>query len=396
MSLPNVYRIRVVRGVNARAASLFALFLAGTALRPQLVGVAPLLPDIERSLRLSHAATGVLTALPLVCMGFFAFVGVPLARLTGSRAAVILALALLCVAGIVRGFATTTVVLFGATVGIGIGIAIGGTVLPFVVKETFTDHPVMATGTYSAGIQVGATLSAATAVPVALALGSWQAALLLFAIYTAVVFGSWLALASAARPPTAVAGGNRASILVTALLALTFALFAAAYYGLVTWLPEISIGRGFSAALSGGLLAVLNAGAIVGGFGVAAIAGRRRASYRVVFLLSAGFAAAITGFVAIPASAIVWAVAAGVTNGALLPLVLALPFGFQSDALGVARVTAAMQGTGYALAAATPIALGGVRDISGSFGAAELVLAIIAWCFVASVLATAAVRVRLL
>ena len=105
---------------------------------------------------------------------------------------------------------------------------------------------------------------------------------------------------------------------------------------------------------------------------------------------------AITGFVVLPGVAIVWAVAAGATNGALLPLVLALPFDFNSDAVGVARTAAAMQGVGYALAAATPIALGGVRDLSGSFGEAEVVLAIIGWCFVASVLATAAVRTRVL
>lgn len=392
----DVYRIRVVRGENARAASLFALFLAGTALRPQLVGIAPLLPDIEHSLGLSHAATGFLTALPLVCMGVFAFAGVPLARLTGSRGAVILALGLLCLAGIVRGFAGSTAVLLGATVGVGIGIAIGGTVLPLVVKETFTDHPVMATGTYSAGIQVGAAVSAAIAVPVALVLGGWQTALLVFAAYTALVLGCWLAIAPAASPPTPAAGSQHTNTLTTALLALTFALFAAAYYGLITWLPEIYVRLGLNAAASGALLAVLNAGAMIGGFGVAVVAGPRRVSFRVVFFLSAGFAAAITGFVVVPTLAIVWAVAAGVTNGALLPLVLALPFRFQSDAVGVARASATMQGAGYALAAATPIALGGIRDISGSFGSAELVLIVIGWCFAASVLATAAARARVL
>lgn len=383
-----------MRGVNDRTANLLALFLAGTALRPQLVGIAPLLPDIERSLRLSHAATGVLTAMPLVCMGAFAFAGVPLARRTGSRTAVIFALGLLCSAGVIRGFSGSAIALFVGTLGVGTGIAVGGTVLPLVVKETFTDRPVLATGTYAAGIQVGATVSAAAAIPVALVLGGWQAALFVFAVYTAVVFGCWLGLAPAAPPPTAFAGNERASTLCMALLALTFALFAAAYYGLITWLPEIYVLRGLSGIASGGLLAVLNAAAMIGGFSVAALAGTRRVSYRVVFLLSAGFAAAITGLVMAPALAIVWAVAAGLTNGALLPLVLALPFTFQSDAVGVARITAAMQGAGYTLAAATPIALGGVRDLSGSFGAAELVLTIMGWCFAASVLATAALRVR--
>ncbi len=391
----NVYRIRVVRAVNGRAASLIALFLSGTALRPQLVGIAPLLPDIERSLHLSHAATGALTAVPLLCMGMFAFIGLPLVRGMGSRAAVVVSLALLCAAGAIRGFASDATVLFVATVGVGVGIAIGGTVLPVVVKQTFADRPVMATAAYSSGIQVGATLSAAAAVPMALALAGWHGALLAFAVYSIAVLVCWLALA----PPTAPApeaGTSRAYPLTTFLLALTFALFAAAYYGVITWLSEIYAGRGLSSAVSGGLLAVLNASAIAGGFGVALTVGRRRASYRVAFLLAAGFAAAISGFVAFPDLAIVWAVIAGATNGALLPLVLALPFDFNADAVGVARTTAAMQGAGYSIAAAMPIALGAVRDLSGNFGAAELLLTIIGWGFAASVLVIAAVRARVL
>ena len=52
--------------------------------------------------------------------------------------------------------------------------------LPVSVKERFADHPVFATGVYAAGINIGATLSSALAVPLAHALGSWRDPLLVF------------------------------------------------------------------------------------------------------------------------------------------------------------------------------------------------------------------------
>ena len=43
-----------------RVALLAALFLGALALRPQLVGVGPLLPEIDDDLDVSHAAGGLL------------------------------------------------------------------------------------------------------------------------------------------------------------------------------------------------------------------------------------------------------------------------------------------------------------------------------------------------
>ena len=59
---------------------LAALFLAALALRPQLVGVGPLLPEIEDDLGVSHAVAGLLGTIPVLCMGVFA----PARRLRGG------------------------------------------------------------------------------------------------------------------------------------------------------------------------------------------------------------------------------------------------------------------------------------------------------------------------
>ena len=44
----------------------------GLALRPQIVGVGPLIPAIQDDLDISHAVAGLLSTIPVLCMGVFA------------------------------------------------------------------------------------------------------------------------------------------------------------------------------------------------------------------------------------------------------------------------------------------------------------------------------------
>ena len=60
---------------------LAALLLAAVALRPQLVGAGPLIPDIQDDLDVSHAVAGLVGTIPVLCMGLFA----PLAGLVSAR-----------------------------------------------------------------------------------------------------------------------------------------------------------------------------------------------------------------------------------------------------------------------------------------------------------------------
>ena len=48
-------------------ATLVALFLAALTLRPQIVGVGPLIPEIQDSLGTSHAVVGLLGTIPVLC-----------------------------------------------------------------------------------------------------------------------------------------------------------------------------------------------------------------------------------------------------------------------------------------------------------------------------------------
>ena len=85
--------------------------------------------------------------------------------------------------GVRRGDATWP--LYAGTFLAGFGIAIGGTLLPGLVKELFPPHRAgLVTGLYMLAMMGGAAVPSALSVPLADRLGSWQASL-----------GSWSLLA---------------------------------------------------------------------------------------------------------------------------------------------------------------------------------------------------------
>ena len=186
-----------------RAPLLVALFLAALSLRPQLVGIGPLLPLIQQNLDITHAVAGLLGTIPVLCMGLFAPPAPFVSGRIGPRRAVALALALIGVFGVVRAVAPGAVGVILLTFPIGVGMGIAGAILPVTVKERFADRPGFATGVYTTGITIGSAVAAATAVPLAHLAGSWRAPLLVFGVVSTglAVLWLWLTRSRAGSPP---------------------------------------------------------------------------------------------------------------------------------------------------------------------------------------------------
>lgn len=355
-----------------RATLLAALFVAALALRPQLVGVGPLIPSIQDALETSHAVAGLLGTIPVLCMGLFAPPAAYLSRRFGSRHALAVALSLIALFGLVRAAAPGAASLILLTIPVGIGMGLGNALMPVGVKERFADRPAFATGVYAAGINVGATLSAAVAVPVADALGSWRYPLLFFSGVTVVLLGLWLFLTRAER------GHDHASVPrpralpwrnpIAWRLVLAFFLMSGTYYGLNAWLPDVYVEHGWSEGRAGALLATLNAMQIVAGVAIAWLAergGTRRAWLVGCAAVQVG---ALLGVVLLPGGGFLWAVLIGSTTGPLFSLTMTLPVDVGRSPADVAAFTGLMLGGGYCLSATAPLVLGAIRDASSGFG----------------------------
>ncbi|HEY3523794.1 MAG TPA: MFS transporter [Candidatus Limnocylindrales bacterium] len=360
------------------AATAVALFLASLTLRPQLVGAAPLVPDIQADLGISHAVAGLLGTFPVLCMGLFAPIAPLIAARAGTSLAVAGSVALIGIAGLLRAAAWDAVSLVAGTVAIGIGMGTAGALMPVVVKERLSSRPLGATVAYSAGLQLGAAASAALAVPLAVGIGSWRASLAVFSVATLLVLLPWRRLlANGAAPPERLVVSSLGLTDRSALaLGGVFALFGVVYYGLIAWLPDALVEHGSTAAAGGGVVGLLNLASLVGVLTVGGVVGRVASTAVSGTLLASAFALAAIGFVVAPGAAPLWALIGGYANGSLFPLLLALPPRIAADPPAVARLSATMLGIGYTIAAISPIGLGAVRDATGSFSVSLSLLAV--------------------
>jgi CP family cyanate transporter-like MFS transporter len=312
-------------------------------------------------------------------MGVFAPPAAFLSRRLGSRHALAAALALIAVFGIARALAPGVALLILLTIPVGVGMGLGNALMPVAVKERFADRPVFATGVYAAGINVGATVSSASAVPLAHALGDWRDPVLVFSAVTAGLFVLWLVLTRVER------GGHVAGSVPRPLalpwrsalgwrLVGAFFFMSATYYGLNAWLPDVYVERGWSEGKAGALLAVLNGTQIVAGLAVAWLADRmwsRRAW--MTGCSGLGFLSML-GVVLLPGGGFLWAFLLGATIGPLFSLTMALPLDIGHGPAEVAAYTGLMLGAGYSLSAISPFALGAIRDASSGYGVVLWVL----------------------
>ncbi len=355
---------------RAGFALLAGLFLAGLALRPPIVGVGPLIPEIQDDLDVSHAVAGLLGTIPVLCMGVFALPAPALSGRYGSRLAIAACLALIGLFGIARAAAPGAAAVIALTFGVGLGLGFAQALMPVAVKERFAHRPAFATGIYVLGINVGSAISSALAVPIAHAAGDWRWSVASFSIATCVLVVAWWWLTRGEAPH------RRADVTRVRLpwrsglawrLVGIFGSMACLFYGLNNWLPDAYVERGWSEGKAGALLAVLNIAALVTTMIIPWLADRRGSRRVYLVLFSAALAASCAGFAALPGVAWVWATTAGLCTGAMFPLVMTLPVDIGRRPADVGAVAGMMLGIGYTIGAIAPLALGAARDATGTF-----------------------------
>jgi len=353
-------------------ATLVALFLAALTLRPQIVGVGPLIPSIQDAFGSSHAVVGLLSTIPVLCMGLFAPVAAYLAARIGTRRAMTLGLALIGVFGVLRATMPSVWLVVLLTWPVGIGMGLGNALAPISVKEHFEHRPAAGTGVYMTGIQIGSTGAAALAVPLAGWLYGWRGALIAISCVALASLVAWVALTWGEAPHTAPAVSvprlpwrSRTAWLLVAV----FATMASAYYGLNAWLPDAYAEHGWSDRSAGLLLAMMNLTAIPASFLIPYASDRTGRRSPFLLGLSLCFITGAVVLVAFPGIAYAGALLAGIAQGGLFALVMTLPLDFERTPKHVGALVAMMLGLGYTIGAIAPFLLGAVRDATGSFDA---------------------------
>lgn len=361
---------------------LLSLAAATLSLRAPLASVPPLLQDIIRDTGISYAAAGLLTALPTLCMGIFAL-GAPLVMAgIGMVRGIFYALALIAVAVAARALAKDAMVLFIATIAMGIGIAVAQSLIPAFVRQHFAAQRALVTGLYVAAMNAAAAVAAGTAVPLAAAFHAWPAALAAPAIFAVFGLAAWLPVMRRGDRGTRNAGRSLPPLPWGESMVWLMAVFSGAgsilYYCALAWTAPIYVDLGWTPTHAGLLLTGMTVAQIAGSLVIPALANRRADRRRwlavSLILLTIGFAGMAAAPLASPWS---WAFVIGFGMGGIFPLALTLPIDFARDVEEAGRVTALMLGGGYIIAATGPFALGAIRDYQGSYSAGVASLAVI-------------------
>lgn len=355
---------------RGRLAVVLAVVAVAASLRSPLTSVPPLVGDLDRALGLSSAGVGLLTALPVLCMGALAPLAAYLSARLGLDRAVAVGAALVALGTAVRPWGPTWL-LYAGTLVVGAGIAVVGALLPGAIKQHFPRRPGAMTGVYMASMLSTATVAAACSVPVASAWG-WRWALGLWAVPAVLGLVVWLPRAVGAPRPVRVgrvAGSglprrSRTAWWVTAYLTGS----SVSFYTLLAWLAPSYVERGWSEADAGVLLGVFNAAQLVAALLVPLVVDRL-ADRRGAYVAAAGLTlVALVSLVAAPDAA-PWATAAllGLGNGAMFTLGLTMLVEHAASAQDSARLSGLAFGVSYLVAAAGPAGVGWLHDATASY-----------------------------
>lgn len=368
---------------------MLAIVVVAFNLRPALAGLGPLVPFIRSDTGLSNAALGVLTSLPLLAFAAFSVLSPALGRRLGVERAVAGALVLIVVGTGIRGV-PSVVVLFGGTLLLGIGIAVGNVLLPALAKRDFADRSGWITSLYSSAMGLGAAVAAGVSVPVAQVTG-WRVALALWAVPGLVAFLWWL---PRVRETSPVSGGGAGGVrrMLSSPLAWWIALFmglqSLSFYVVLAWLPDLLTALGSSEAEAGWLLALSQATGLGGTLLVPLWADRLTDQRRIVRVLATLEILSLVGLLVpqmVPPALSVGLL--GFVLGGTFGLALTFLLVRAADSDAASDLSGMAQSVGYLLAALAPPAIGLLRDVSGGWN-------LPVWTLIAVVVAKAATGLR--
>ena len=362
-----------------------ALVLVAVNLRTTVASLPPLLSDIRQDIPLTGAAAGLLTATPVLCMAWLAPLAARLARRWGASSTTLLAVLLIAVGNALRGLSGSAVMLLLATLVAGAGVATTGVVLPAVVKDVFPGRPGAATGGYAVAMMLGAAMSATFSAPLASVLGSWRGALSFWGLPAAAAAALWAVVARRiatagtherdSRAHVALPWRSRPAWLLVAFMSAQSAL-AYAYLG---WLAPAYVARGWTAFAAGALVGVNNIAQLTAALTLPALADRFGTFRRLVIgAVSLTFIGTVWFWLVPDAAPWLAAVVLGLGLGAGFSLGLTRIVHYAADAPASSRLTALVFLVSYTIAAATPVAVGLLHDLTGGYSAAFGLLVLLA------------------
>lgn len=359
---------------------LFGLVLVALNLRPALSSMAPLLSDVSKSLGLSAAKAGLLTTLPVLCLGLFAPLAPILARRFGSER-VVLGILLTLACGILLRSSFGEIGLFAGSLLSGASIGIIGVLLPGIVKRDFARQAGAMTGVYTMALCLGAAVAAGSTVPLSHYFGdSWTLGLGFWIVPAVLAALFWWPQTRQRHDPHQVTYRVRGLFRdrLARQVTLYMGLQSSLAYIVFGWLPSILIGRGLTPTEAGLLLSGSIMVQLLSSLTAPWLATRGKDQRLAILLVMLLTLAGLYGCLYAPLNQLwVWGVVLGLGQGGTFSLALTLIVLRSRDSHVAANLSSMAQGVGYTLASLGPFAVGVVHDWTGNWSAVGWIFGLI-------------------
>ncbi|WP_314649158.1 MFS transporter [uncultured Microbacterium sp.] len=392
---------------QGRALALLGIVLVAFSLRSAVASLSPVIDHIARDFAVSSVVVGLIGAAPPVCFAVFGLVTPLVERRLGLERVAVIALALVSLGLLLRGFAGDSTALLAATVVVFAGVGAGNVLLPPLVKKYFPDRLGVMMTLYSTMMAVSTFVPPLVAVPIADSLG-WRVSLGVWGVFAVLALLPWIALlvaergrgaasapasggtapaddptdgvhdltdaVAAATGPIAVASpspkvfGRLWRLPLAWALALVFGTSSTMAYVAFAWLPSVLVDTaGVSPATAGFLLSLFALAGLPCGLLVPILVVRFQAT-RPLFLFSivCGLLG-LGGLLVVPTVApALWAIVYGF-SAALFPLSLVLLSIRARTPESAVALSGFVQSIGYAIAAVFPLLVGLLHDTTGGW-----------------------------
>lgn len=353
---------------------MITIIVLGLSMRTPILSVSPLLDTIANDLNLTAAQAGWLSTIPVLCFGTVALVSQKLTRRWGMDA-ILLAMFLVLMAGLLLRTLPPVWLLFGGTVLVGSGIAVSNVILPGFIKREAPDRVGPMTAVYSAAISASGAIGAGATIPIMNAFGlDWRGALRWPAIVVMVgivILIPWQISARSGRRTAAPTHGhqinlwrNKVAWFVTGYMGMQSFLF----FSTTGWLPTYLISEGMTEQRAGFMLSLSPLFGVAGSF-IAPLLVYRRADQRWLVWMSSIFCAVgLTGMVLSPTTGtLLWVAVFGFGSGMTLSIALSFIGLRTPDSHHAADLSMMSQSVGYSIAAIGPIGIGLAHDVIGNW-----------------------------
>jgi CP family cyanate transporter-like MFS transporter len=380
-------RRRAARGGPSAAVLTVGLVAVALNLRIGVASVGPVLTSIRDDLGLSATVASLLTTIPVVAFGAFAFLAPWLTRRLDMHQLLGLAMAALA-AGIGMRRQPGVACLFAGTIVVGAAIAIANVVMPALIKRDFPDRVGAWMGVYSTSLFLSAAIADGLTVPLLpLAGGDWRPALALWTFPAVAACLLWLPQffrAPDPAGPAATGPGGAGSPPFRAVLTDPVAIAVAAFMGIqsvgyyvtLTWLPTLLQDHGMDPHSAGWMLSFSAFPGIAAALVSPALARRVRPAWVMIVVSVLCYGAAYAGLAVAPVRApYLWMTLLGLGQGASISLSLSFMAWRSPDARHTAQVSTMAQGFGYLMASLGPIGIGAVHAVSRGWTVPLAVLA---------------------